>query len=690
MTLDGVTTINTVHKGSDGTTDVIGFGIVIHSEAANASIAVIGDGLKQYNWVGENEHKTILSGDTNLSSAYKLIFNANNSDTIYFDYNNDRYVNTGILCLCADINKDVVTGLDDRYCQEVNGYDAWVLTYDNSKHTEWFNESVEDNSVAFSGEQYPVLPTYTGNEAQTVEFTKGETYYFDTSVLTAEKFGQSLNVSSVVMNGTTYNYGDKLPLTEGGIYEIVYTVVDPYNYNADASSTTTVNHTVSITVTAVVKDAEILAPKFTFIDQNGNKYESTTVKAGDKTYVMPNVTAADPTTNSMSSINIGSASISETTVYFPIATGYTVRSGSNFNRYYPLFNGINITDYTIAGDTTGTAYTTSGNYTSLVGSSGTKFIIPANGGQTNCGDYVKTDGQAGNAAGNSDSGWQGAGYSTSYGGTYLKSGNTNASSGADSNGYERIVWVEYCFNAGNGDVYYYRIGYHCNKEATQSGCVTPDTLVTLADGTQKRIDEVTYSDKLLVWDFFNGEYAEKDVALLVNHGEAEYEVINLEFSDNTVLRIIGDHGVFDYDANQYVFITADNYSDYIGHRFVKQNLDGGYEIITLVDGYLTQEVTSAYSITSSGAYNVFASGMLTVAPPEGFYNWYEMGDKMRYDVEQFEADVEKYGLYTYDDFADYITYEQYLAFDGQYLKIPVEKGLFTFEYIIDLIETYLN
>ena len=687
LTLDGVTTINTVRPGSDGATEVIGFGIVIHSEAANASIAVIGDGLKQYNWVGENEHKTILSGDTYLSNAYKLIFNANNSDSIYFDYNDDRYVNTGILCLCADMTKDVVTGLDDRYYQKVSGYDAWVLTYDNSKHTNWFEESVNKENIDSVSAQYPVIPNYTGNDAQTVEFTKGETYYFETSVLNAEKFGQSLTISSVALNGTTYNYGDKIPMTEGGIYEIVYTVVDPYNYNADISSATTVNHTVSIVVTAVAKDAEILAPKFTFIDQNGNKYESTTVKVGDKTYVMPNVTAADPTTNSMSSINIGSASISGTTVYFPIATGYTVRSGSNFNRYYPLFNGINITDYTTVGDTTGTTYTTSGNYTSLVGSSGTKFIIPANGGQTSCGDYVKTDGQAGNAAGNSDSGWQGSGYNTSYGGTYLKSGNTNASSGADSNGYERIVWVEYCFNAGNGDVYYYRIGYHCNKESAQS-CFTPDTLVTLADGTQKRVDELSFGDKILAWDFFTGAYVEREISLLVNHGEDLYRIANLEFSDGTILRIIGDHGVFDYDLNKFVYLTVDNMQEYIGHRFVQYAADGNYNVVTLTNAYATEEYTSAWSITSAGTSNAFASGMLTVAPPDDFYNWIEMSDKLTYDAEQFQRDVETYGLYTYDDFKDYVTYEQFVDWNGAYLKIAVEKGYFTFDYILELIELY--
>lgn len=63
-----------------------------------------------------------------------------------------------------------------------------------------------------------------------------------------------------------------------------------------------------------------------------------------------------------------------------------------------------------------------------------------------------------------------------------------------------------------------------------------------------------------------------------------------------------------------------------------------------------------------------------------------MGDKLHYDVEQFAADVDTYGLYDYEVFADYVTYEQFVQFNGGYLKIAVEKGAFTFEDILELIE----
>ena len=80
--------------------------------------------------------------------------------------------------------------------------------------------------------------------------------------------------------------------------------------------------------------------------------------------------------------------------------------------------------------------------------------------------------------------------------------------------------------------------------------------------------------------------------------------------------------------------------------------------------------------------------MLTVAPPGEFYNWIDMGGKLRYDTKQFEADVAKYGLYDYSVFEDYVSYEVYEAFNGAYLKVPVEKGKFTFDDILKLIEMY--
>ena len=91
-------------------------------------------------------------------------------------------------------------------------------------------------------------------------------------------------------------------------------------------------------------------------------------------------------------------------------------------------------------------------------------------------------------------------------------------------------------------------------------------------------------------------------------------------------------------------------------------------------------------------YNIFVEGMLSTdfeLKDADLFHYFQVGENMTFDEVQMQADIEKYGLYTYEDFADYLTYEQFVAFNAQYLKIPVSKGLYTFEGILELINTYL-
>lgn len=222
----------------------------------------------------------------------------------------------------------------------------------------------------------------------------------------------------------------------------------------------------------------------------------------------------------------------------------------------------------------------------------------------------------------------------------------------------------------------------------KNGCFIKGTLITLADGSQEAVENLKPGDEIMTWNFFTGKYEAQKIAILVDHGEDDYDVAELKFSDGTELSIIADHGVFDYDLNHFVYLTCENYSQYIGHRFVKY-AEESYDLVTLVEGTKETKRTNAYSITSAFNYNSIANGLFTAPPPGEFYNWVEMDGKLRFDVEQFKADVEAYGLYDYSVFEPYgISYETFIAFNGAYLKIPVSKGIFTFDYIIELFNMY--
>lgn len=221
-----------------------------------------------------------------------------------------------------------------------------------------------------------------------------------------------------------------------------------------------------------------------------------------------------------------------------------------------------------------------------------------------------------------------------------------------------------------------------------TSCLAKNTPILMADGTYKNIENIVYGDEIITWNFFTGQYESQKVAIIVDHGEDIYQILELKFSNMKTLSIIGDHGLFDYDLNKFVYIDVGNYKEYLNHRFAIYE-KGNTNLVTLVGASICEKKTHAYSITSAFNYNAIAGDLLTAPPPGEFYNWINMSDKMRYDVDEFNADIEKYGLYDYSVFEPYgISYETFVAFNGQYLKIPVEKSIFSFDYIIKLFNQY--
>ena len=65
---------------------------------------------------------------------------------------------------------------------------------------------------------------------------------------------------------------------------------------------------------------------------------------------------------------------------------------------------------------------------------------------------------------------------------------------------------------------------------------------------------------------------------------------------------------------------------------------------------------------------------------------------MAYDPIAFAADVLLYGLYTYEEFSALVSVPEEIfdAFNGQYLKVSIGKGLITLADILALAERYAS
>ncbi len=237
-----------------------------------------------------------------------------------------------------------------------------------------------------------------------------------------------------------------------------------------------------------------------------------------------------------------------------------------------------------------------------------------------------------------------------------------------------------------------------NKSITldfSTNCFATGTRILMADGSYKNIENVKVGDIVMSWNFVTGQLEAMPVALYWYHGANVCDVLNLAFSDGTALRIIGTHGLFDYDLNQYVYLTAENYTDYIEHTFVIYDVDG-YSRIKLVNAYVTSEKIGSYSLRTACNDNAFAEGLLTLTAEDypGYLTYFEVGENMAYDEKKMQADIELYGLFTYEDWlndwSEYISYEEFIAFNGQYFKILLGKGILSYDDLFALVDGLRN
>ena len=695
IVLEDVTTINQSpdnDPAADGTS-VVGLGIVIYYEnVQDATTITIKGSLTQYNHISDNDQ---------FSNAYAQqlvndMLGSTHSD-LQLEKDGITWANAGIVIMLPDMSDNVIGADSLGYI----GKDVTFASRDGYVYTTIPTEqSIAASSPVYTPtKQGEIAPAYSfdytdknyvakadgsndycyeENGTVYISMDQGDSFSWDTSILTVTKDSQSLTYT-VTMNGVDYT-GKKIVFNTSGNYEITYTYTDSYNYGYDGISTHSKTYQKTVFINVSVIKPSTQHAEFTFGSEGTG---ATSVTIGNNTYVMPNVSG---TSSTVGSITVGGA-----TVYYQIVDAYTsdgatAHSAANsWYMCYPVFkNVITITDYENGGSGAKVVY---GSSTTVLpsGLSLSAYSNYVNGGTAPSGSVGFTEGGADKAFKYQASSSASSTPKT-LGGTLIYASPTLSNNARN----ELFLLVQYKYQDNAGATYYYYVGYHMPQTTVKNVCVTPDTLVTLADGTQKRIDQVTYADQLLVWDFFNGTYAYAPSSIIFNHGYDTYEVLALNFDDGTTVKVINNHGFFDVSSNRFVIIDKENVESYLGNSFVKVSGDT-YGSVKLSSYSITEEYTGSYSIQTAQHNNFIVEGMFSITMPEydGWFDYFEIGSGMKYDREKMEADIEKYGLYTYDDLKEYVTYEQFIAFSGPYLKVLVGRGVVTFDDILALIEKYV-
>lgn len=166
-------------------------------------------------------------------------------------------------------------------------------------------------------------------------------------------------------------------------------------------------------------------------------------------------------------------------------------------------------------------------------------------------------------------------------------------------------------------------------------CIIAGTLITLADGTRKPIENITYNDNFLVWDFYNGCFSfAKPSWIKVKQTAKVYN--KLTFSNGATLGLVGEggtegyHRIFNKQANMFT------------HTGVPETPNGTITFAedknepVLVRQGLVNDTVDYYNIITDKHFNLFANGILTSCRCSNLYkieNMKYIGDRTMSDKE---------------------------------------------------------
>ena len=210
-------------------------------------------------------------------------------------------------------------------------------------------------------------------------------------------------------------------------------------------------------------------------------------------------------------------------------------------------------------------------------------------------------------------------------------------------------------------------------------CLTKGTKVALADGTYKNIEDITYNDLLLVWNYETGSYTFEYPIWIEKEGKSN-EYTKITFEDDTYLNIVGEHALYNVDINE--FVTADNLA--IGTTIAKiENNNIKYVKIKSIETIYKN--ISYYHVVSTRFYNIIANNVLTTDDEVILSNLYGFDNKIKW----LNRDYNNIPLYTYDEFKDIMPYYMFNGLRVEEAKV-LENYISKSDFKTYLKENQLN
>ncbi len=667
VTLENVTTIQYRVNATIGDTSAVmlGAGIIVGPDTETNPTIVLNGNFKQYNWVTAEDKENVTN-----STAQTIIQTALDATAFNHTIDGVPSSNLGIIYLNnVDANVNNNTGLPYKFGNvSMLNQDGKVYSLQEATSEQIYSNCENADRSTVNGDYIPRFDFDLGNQEISYDGSEDTRYlYGDKNCVTAlYQDGDDALTLDLTKLATIYKYdginyavtavckdssGNALTATNGvvtlsalGSYTLEFTVNDNIFYNNMGETISkSITRTYAVPLNLTVKAADIK-----------NAVVNITKTALDGVYTTVNLTDYKLRINFLDAISV--------TDYDNTGAGTTVDLTSNIASATLTPDNVNV--FTTASTITityndGRVLTV--NLSKISGSSaGTKTAV------------IKTDGDV----------------------YFITDGALNDKpTEASSQNICTITSVSYTGNSGSEvtndtDVTVtWALG---SSSGSDTSCLAEGTLITLADGTKKPVEELRQGDMVMSFDHLTGKLTAENVIIVVRTYSEHYYKNTFVFDDGTELVTINEHGIFDLDLNKYVNIDHLNYEQFIGHNFVAVDAYGNISTKKLVDVVTVEDGGYKYDIVTNGTLNYVAEDTLSVTHVlVDVINSFDFGTNLMYDAEKMQADIEKYGLYDFSEWEEYCDISVFEEYNIPVMKVGISKGLYTKEYIIGLINTYV-